>query len=190
MFKKSVQKMIQKIHQKLSAHNTRLKFIVTFFICGIIFSVIGIPLSNTNDELYDFCAFSATICIGLWFVFLPLDYNKKNKIVNTLLKYTFGFFFTIVALHFWILIYYGARFSFITYCFLGILLIISIYFLTHIFINLFNYIQNQIIKKLFENFPAFKSSSSVSLIIQKITSLLVVITAFITAIINLIKLFS
>lgn len=65
-----------KVQKNWDENNITIKLMISLFICGIIFSILGIPRSSEKDELYYFYLISSNICFSIWFIFLPIKFIK------------------------------------------------------------------------------------------------------------------
>ena len=179
-----------KIHIKHKVENKSFlyKLILTFFICGVIFSMIGIKNGESDINLYMFCLFASSCSFSFVVILTPLNEKKQKQIFYKISIYAMMLIITAISLVFWVYVYLGGRGSVILYIFMFCLLLGSILFLINLIVDIFKFTKS-IIDKFFSKIFNNKFSNTV-LWIKNITSIIATITTFLATIISLLELLS
>ena len=186
MIKKFLKRNLIILLNKLKQNNFKIKFLITLFILVIILSVLG-NIKKNNNENNQFYVSATTICFTMWWTLLPISENKKDRIFRKSIIYFIMSVITLYAIPFLLDTHFIATPTTWELVFATILLFLIIFFLIDVFETLFR-VAVSALSKLWDKILN-PNSSPISTIIKNITAILVTITAFITSLIGLVKLF-
>lgn len=178
-----MKKIFHKIKDKWYKYNLQPKVIIALIFSCISFSSIGMHYNN-NDLLYYLYLISASLCFSVFMIILPVDKRIKDKIRIRLVLYPIMSIITLVELFVYSKIYFGDEIQLICHLLNVLLLIPVIIFFIDVLQCFFKFVSSII------NLLVKETNSKFINILKNITSIIITVTAFFTAIINFAKLFS
>lgn len=185
MVKDFFKKHLTSISVKLIQINFKVKLLISLFLSGIIFSVLG--FYKNDNSLNNFYLYATAFCFELWWSLLPIAEEKKDKIFKKTFIYFIMSIITAFTILFWIEIYFNDNHPIQDYIIATFALLAVIIFLLDVIETLFKaviLIINNIWSKIFK-----QNSSPVIILIKNITAIIATLTAFITSLIGLIRIF-
>lgn len=187
MIKKFFKKQLITLLNRIKQNNFRIKILITLFLLTIIFSILG-NIKKNNNEDSQFYISTTTLCFSMWWTLLPINENKKGKILKKCSIYFFMSVITLYAIPFLLSTFFALTPATWKLIVATVLLFLIIFFLIDVFETLFRVVILAL-SNLWDKFLK-PNSSPILTIIKNITAILVTVTTFITSLIGLIKLFS
>ena len=181
--KNILKKVCNRIKYIYNKYKMRDKLVISLFLSAIIFSVIGTQYTNSNILYYVYLLPSA-ICLFLFLILLPVDKQIKNKIRIRLVIYPAMALITLLELVVYGKIYFGYEIPILLHIVSVLVLVPDIIFFIDVLECLFKFISSII------NIIVKETNSKFINILKNITSIIITITTFCTAIISFAKLFS
>lgn len=177
-FKNFLYKCLDKIK------NNRVVIIISLFISVIIFSILGIWYTEEDKALYNLYLIMSELCFTGCVILFFRDADKIDKFTRSLFYFIIKLVISVFTISFWLLIFEGEKSDLYLYIPFAILIPIVLVFLLNGIKSIFRIginIGNKFLKK--------KDIRGKEINFKSITSALITITGFLTALLSLIKLF-
>lgn len=184
--KNKLKTICKNLYKKLKSNESRTKILVALFLTGTIFLIIGIYRKNIGQYSDNF-TYITSISFAIWWILMPLTVAEKDKVAKKTCIYILMTLVTLYTLSYCLNIFFIAIPTTTQLIYSAILIFSVILFLVDVFQTLFN-IVSPLVSKIWGKLSSKELSPFMNFIKNTMAGL-VTITAFITAIVGLIKLF-
>lgn len=184
--KNKLKTICKNLYKKLRSNESRTKILVALFLTGTIFLIIGIYRKNIGQHSDNF-TYITSISFAIWWILMPITGAEKDKVAKKTCIYILMASVTLYTLSYCLNIFFIANPTITQLIYSAILIFLVILFFVDVFQTLFNIVY-PLISKIWGKLSSKDSSPFMNFIKNTMTGL-ITITAFITAIAGLIKLF-
>lgn len=182
--KNSIKWFCKLLLNKLS--NIRTKILVSSFFTGLIFLGLGIYKKNIGQDV-TFLSYTTSVFFAIWWILMPLTEKQKNKMLLKTFVYCIMTFITLYTIVYCLEVYFVINPTTSQLILSAILIFTVVIFFVDVFQTLFHIVL-PLISKAWGKLSSKEPSPFMNFIKNTMAGL-VTVTAFITAIAGLIKLF-
>lgn len=184
--KNKLKTIYKNLYKKLKNNKLRTKILIALFLTGTIFLIIEVYKKNVGQD-YNSFTYVADASFGLWWILMPIAEKEKDKVAKKICIYIVMTAITLHTLSYCLNIFFIINPTITQLIYSAILIFSVIMFFVDVFQTLFN-IVSPLVSKAWDKLSSKESSPFMNFIKNTMAGL-VTITAFITAIAGLIKLF-
>lgn len=184
--KNKLKNICKNLYKKLKSNELRTKILVALFLTGTIFLIIGIYRKNIGQYSDNF-TYITSISFAIWWILMPITGAEKDKVAKKTCIYILMTSVTLYTLSYCLNIFFIASPTTSQLILSAILIFTVVIFFVDVFQTLFHIVL-PLISKAWGKLSSKEPSPFMNFIKNTMAGL-VTVTAFITAIAGLIKLF-